>query len=1191
MKVVRCAGQKIAWCLIPLVLLALAGNVNAQQDSRTRKPSQSQSSAYPEIPQSELARDNYDRVSASAPQIKEILIRDPGLMVEVKRWIAKEASDTGRIVSDDDLTDIAVFERLTNDIKFRSAVTRLVQRYGYLQPRVNPESQLAKEQDLLMQERVKRLAEQESVEEAELGKPRGAEKQQARAPICDSDDYRDCLPAANPPRGVPSQDLAPPIDQQPYLTPPYQQNQPSPSNRRILQAQGSDDGTGLGAGFGGGLGGGLALGGDDFTSMLQSVSSPMGRTPSDSLMFGNIRPDQAGANSLEQMQLMDEASRRAGTSDTLLSDAALLDGVNASSDRSLGGGGSGIISNRSSRLAKNRESLPEMMRKANPYADIPSLYDLYVQAPDRTLPPQRFGTEVFRDGLRNLRSIPMDLPVGPDYVVGPGDSLSINLWGGVSFRLTRTVDRQGRVALPEAGPLLVSGHSLGEVQEAVQKAIATQYRDTSADVSVSRLRTIRVYVVGEVQQPGAYDISSLSTALNALVAAGGATSQGSLRGLRHMRGKQELEEIDAYDLLLRGVSPDASRLENGDTLMVPPVGPQVTVTGMVRRPAIYELHGEQSVAEALGLAGGILPAAALRHVEVQRLEAHEKRTMFSLDLSAEQNDATQLASFKLQDGDEIHIFPIAAYNQDTIYLQGHVLRPGRYSYHDGIKLTDLITSYKDVLPEPAPHYAEIIRLNPPDFHPSVVSFDLAAAMKDAASAPTLQPLDTVRIFSRFDFEAAPTVSVAGEVRKPGTFRTSGRATLRDAVYLAGGLTPEAETESAQVFRVSPDGTSRVFSVSLKDALAGDPNANITLEPRDRLLIHKNTSEIEPVTVEIRGEVAKPGRYPYAANMHVEDLIQTAGGLKFSADTKTADLTRYAASGGKPEQVQISLASISNGNASEDIPLHRGDVLAIRQVPGWNDIGASVKVSGEVMHPSTFGVQPGERLSSVLARAGWYTPEAYPYGAVLMRKEVREVQSKGQADLIARLKSEREQLKFLPEGTEDQRNTKMNALAQTETRLRELTENPPLGRVVIHIQSDVKQWRNTTADIPVRAGDVLVIPKKANVVMVNGQVYNPTAITAAPGRSAKWYLSQAGGTTPLAEKKSIFVIRADGSVISAKSSGGSWWSGDSLNSPLRAGDTVVVPEKTPKVGGPNWQLVMQSAQLASSVALAVAYIHP
>jgi protein involved in polysaccharide export with SLBB domain len=267
------------------------------------------------------------------------------------------------------------------------------------------------------------------------------------------------------------------------------------------------------------------------------------------------------------------------------------------------------------------------------------------------------------------------------------------------------------------------------------------------------------------------------------------------------------------------------------------------------------------------------------------------------------------------------------------------------------------------------------------------------------------------------------------------------------------------------------------------------------------------------------------------------------------------------------------------------------VLAIRQVPGWSDIGAAVKVKGEVMHPSTYGIRPGERLSSVLERAGGYSSQAYPYGAVLMRREVREMEARNQSELINRMKAERAQLKALPDGTTDEKNAKLNAIAQTDSTITQLSTNPPIGRVVIHIQSDISKWKGTPSDVALRDGDIVVIPKKANVVTVNGQVFNPTAISAQAGRSAKWYLSQAGGLTPIADKKAVFVIRADGSVLSAKNNGGGWFSGDPLSAALRPGDAIVVPEKTPKIGGPNWQLIMQSAQLASSVALAVAYIHP
>jgi len=1169
-------AAKISKLFLPL-LLAAAWSVSVRAQETNRQPQQIPSTSRTSNREiSDLEKDNLSRVAASAAQLRGVLVKDPGLLVELKRWIAKEATDNGQIVNDADLTDNAIFDRLSSDIAFRSVATRLVQRYGYLRPTVDPDSEMGKQQELLIKERVRRLVQIESQEDADSLKPQRNEPSEARTVPCDANanEDRECVQGssarsgrtnANPERNAPQRDL----------TPRYpNEGQPVSSSPQIIQTETNPEDLQFG-------------GSTDSNDSLQNVSNPA-KQPSDLTNYGNSASDSMNSSAMGRTPAGSPPSSANELPGRETSSAA--SSMNSTSGKF--GTGSGELVRREPRLAKDREPVPgAMVRRPNPYADIPSLYDLYVQAPSRDRPPQRFGTEVFRDGLRDPRNLPMDLPVGPDYVVGPGDSLSIDLWGGLSTKFVRTVDREGRVTLPEAGPLLVSGRSLGEVQLAVQKAIGTQYRDTSADVSVSRLRTIRVYVVGEVEEPGAYDISSLSTALNALVAAGGATSRGSLRSLKHMRGRQQLEEIDAYDLLLRGVTPNAQKFENGDTLVVPPLGPQVTVTGMVRRPAIYELNGEKTLADALELAGGILPAAALRHVEVQRLEAHEKRTMLSLDLSPDDSSTTQLTSFRIQDGDQIHIFPIAPYNQDTIYLQGHVLRPGRYSFHDGMRVTDLVTSYKDILPEPAAHYGEIIRLNAPDFHPTVVSFDLAAAMQDPSVSPSLQPLDTVRIFSRFDFEPAPTVSVVGEVRSPGTYRTSGQASLRDAVYLAGGLTPDAALNTAQLFRISLDGSSKIFSVNLGEALGGSAADNILLQPRDRLLIHRNSSQVEPNTIEITGEVAKPGLYPYTVNMHVEDLIRAAGGLKRSADTNMADLTRYAASGGSAEQLQISLASLNNGNATEDVPLRSGDVLAIRQVPGWTDIGAAVKVSGEVTHPSTYGIQPGDRLSAVLERAGGYTQQAYPYGAVLLRREVREMEARNQMELIVRLKTERLQLKDLPETDTDQKNAKLNALAQTDSTLSQLSTNPPSGRVVIHISSDISHWKGTPADIALRDGDILMIPKKANVVMVNGQVFNPTAISAQSGRSAKWYLSQAGGLTPIADKRAVFVIRADGSVLSAKNNGGGWLSGDPLNASLRPGDTVVVPEKTPKIGGINWTTIMQTAQVASSVALAVAYIHP
>src|SRR5207245_5839773 len=243
--------------------------------------------------------------------------------------------------------------------------------------------------------------------------------------------------------------------------------------------------------------------------------------------------------------------------------------------------------------------------------------------------------------------------------------------------------------------------TLGDVQHLVQTALRSQFRDVQADVSLSRLRSVRVYIVGDVENPGAYDISSLSTPLNALYEAGGPTSRGSLRLVKHYRGKQLVENLDVYDLLLHGVRSGMQRLESGDTILVPPLGPEVTITGMVRRPAVYELSGEKSLAEVLELAGGVLPSGTLRHVDVERVQAHESRAMLRLDIPADNNQQTiteALEKFQVQDGDTIKISPILPFSEKTVYMDAHLFCPGKYAYRPAIKVTALIHAYSVILP-------------------------------------------------------------------------------------------------------------------------------------------------------------------------------------------------------------------------------------------------------------------------------------------------------------------------------------------------------------------------------------------------------------------------------------------------------------------------------------------------------------
>jgi protein involved in polysaccharide export with SLBB domain len=275
---------------------------------------------------------------------------------------------------------------------------------------------------------------------------------------------------------------------------------------------------------------------------------------------------------------------------------------------------------------------------------------------------------------------------------------------------------------------------------------------------------------------------------------------------------------------------------------------------------------------------------------------------------------------------------------------------------------------------------------------------------------------------------------------------------------------------------------------------------------------------------------------------------------------------------------IPIADVLSGNTQANVPLHNGDVVTIREIPGWGDLGASVSARGEVKHPGTYGIKPGERLSSVLERVGGFQPDAYPYGAVLQRIQVREVQAKQQDELILRVKDAEASLQLLPDTTPEQKQAKDAVLAQYHTTLTQLSATMPIGRVAIQISPDIKRWKNTSADLEVQAGDILYVPKRPGYVMVTGQVFNPTAVSYRPGKSARWYLGQSGGPTTVANKKAIFVIRADGSVLSTQES---LWSGNSLSAELRPGDTVVVPEKALS-GGVQWQTVFSIASIASSI---------
>ncbi len=386
--------------------------------------------------------------------------------------------------------------------------------------------------------------------------------------------------------------------------------------------------------------------------------------------------------------------------------------------------------------------------------------------------------------------------------------------------------------------------------------------------------------------------------------------------------------------------------------------------------------------------------------------------------------------------------------------------------------------------------------------------------------------------------------------------------------------------------VPPDLHAETIDFNVPDVLIG--NANISLQSFDTVRVF-GRYEIDAPKVSIRGEVLRPGTYPLSKGMTAAQLVRMAGGFKRDALLENADLTSYGVNNG--DQVVEHLSTVHIGVAvagsdpNADIVLKPGDILSIYQITGWNDIGESITVEGQVRFPGSYGFKDGERLSSVLRRAGGFVVDAYPTGAVLVRDQVRELEQKSRDELIRQIETNSASARLSPNIGGAQTGSTLELIkTQQDQVLSELKSHPPTGRMVIHISGDIDSWANTPADIELRRGDVLTIPKRPGFVLVTGQVYNATALTFSPGKTAGWYLSRAGGTNTTANRKEVFIIRANGSVVGRHSGG--WLEGDVLSTKLELGDVVVVPQK---IFGTSmlWRNLLTTAQLASSIAITTA----
>jgi protein involved in polysaccharide export with SLBB domain len=510
----------------------------------------------------------------------------------------------------------------------------------------------------------------------------------------------------------------------------------------------------------------------------------------------------------------------------------------------------------------------------------------------------QFGYSYFQGGLGGFASL-SDVPVGPDYIVGTGDRIVMTAWGSLEGTYELDVNRNGEITLPRVGTVKVQGVSFGQLPGLLRKSLGRVFKDFELSVALGRVRLMKVYLVGDVVTPGDYIINSFSTVMNALTAAGGPTKNGTLRNIQIWREGKLAETIDLYDFFLKGDKSRDIRLQTGDTVFVPHIGAVAGIAGNVRRPAIYELKNEKTLKDLLGLANGVAPTGYLQRVQVNRVDAHNKRIVadFNIDPKADGDSLEkQTTAISIQDLDLVKVFHIDNLLRGYARLEGYVLRPGDYALRPGMKLAELLKE-DNLLPEYADGTAELMRFYPPDLHAEVSYFSPAKALaNDPAHNIELKEFDRVKLFSRWDLEEMPLVRVVGEVQWPGDYRLLRNMTVRELLLQAGNPKLTAYLNKAEVVRVKKEGgavTSFPIAINLGEALKGNPQDNISLEALDELVVRRipNWREETDRYVTINGEVRFPGTYPIFKGERLSDLILRTGGYTDKAYLFGAKFTR------------------------------------------------------------------------------------------------------------------------------------------------------------------------------------------------------------------------------------------------------------------------------------------------------------
>lgn len=645
------------------------------------------------------------------------------------------------------------------------------------------------------------------------------------------------------------------------------------------------------------------------------------------------------------------------------------------------------------------------------FMDIDSLiyYRNYFKEDDR----QVFGRNIFNNEMLTFEPS-MNIPTPANYRLGAGDAVIIDVWGASQTTFEGTVSPDGTVTIEGVGPLALAGMTVKEANDYVKKQLGRFYANSNITLTVGETRSIQVQVMGEVMVPGTYTLSALSSAFNALYAAGGISEIGTLRDIKVFRQGRVVSTIDVYDYILNGNTKGDIRLADNDVIVVGPYECLVNIRGKVKRPMFYEMKENESVSRILDYAGGFAGDAYTDNVRLIRKSGRE--------YSVYTVDEFEMNGFLLKDGDSLYVDSVIPRFSNMAEIRGAVFHPGQYQMDGSIKTVRQLIKAADGLREDAFLKRAVMHRQKEDLTMEALSVDVEGIMDGTVADIPLRKNDILFIPSSLDMKGERTLTIDGEVNFPGIYQYADNTTIEDLVLQAGGFTEAASMAKVDVFRriKNPDAVtddeklSETYSFSLRDGLVMGDGQDFHLQPYDEVFVRKSPAYSEQRNVKVSGAVNFSGSYAMDnKDYRLSDLVKAAGGLSSLAYAKGARLQRLLTeeekkqreSAMKASQIQVyeeSLRSekefnmaqadsilnlkldlgdtypvainlekaMKNPGSLDDVRLREGDELVVPQFSN------TVKISGEVMYPISINYEKGKPLSYYIKRAGGYADRAH-----------------------------------------------------------------------------------------------------------------------------------------------------------------------------------------------------------------------